>query len=295
MLWSITITDSHGKFYRGEISLDVNTVANFISGFIIQHSAALSWILTFGPAVGIAGWIGGIIGKRDELKKKGEIERELQKLKSSHAGDLARLQSSLKLSSDKEQDLLRSGHEKELQGLKAAHERELALLQAALKSSNDTEQARLNQTHERELARLNASLNAEQTRVEEARHRLLAVTAEVDLDLRKQRLEHYKELWALTKILPRYPRDENVTYENLGEFFEKLRSWYYEKGGMFLSRGAHDQAYTPLQETLSKILQQCSSGRLSNEHYDEIRRKCSYLRLALADDIKSRREAIRIE
>jgi hypothetical protein len=59
---------------------------------------------------------------------------------------------------------------------------------------------------------------------------------------------------------------------------------------MYLSRSTHDKAYSPLQDALAEVLKSNSSGAISDEHYERIRRACSTLRTALAGDIESRRE-----
>ena len=59
---------------------------------------------------------------------------------------------------------------------------------------------------------------------------------------------------------------------------------------MYLSRSTHDRAYGPLQDALAEVLRSHRSGRVSDEHYEAIRLRCSALRTALAGDIESRRE-----
>ena len=126
-------------------------------------------------------------------------------------------------------------------------------------------------------------------RIAEAQKQALRITTEIDLDLRKRRIEVYKELWEYTAILPKWPRAEDVSYEKLRELSENLRDWYFKKGGMYLSRKAHALGYSPLQDALAEILEQ-NSGELSEKYYDFIRDKCSNLRTKLTEDIESRRE-----
>lgn len=45
----------------------------------------------------------------------------------------------------------------------------------------------------------------------------------MDLDLRKRRIEVYGELWKYTALLPKRPRAEDVTYEQLRTLSENLR------------------------------------------------------------------------
>jgi hypothetical protein len=116
---------------------------------------------------------------------------------------------------------------------------------------------------------------------------------DIDVDLRKRRIDAYQELWKSTALLPKWPKADGVTYERLLQFSEELRSWYFDKGGIYLSRSTHDDAYGPLQDALAELLGANKSGPISNEHYEVVRRLCSRLRGALAGDIESRREGPR--
>lgn len=103
-----------------------------------------------------------------------------------------------------------------------------------------------------------------------------------------QRMDAYKELWALTKRLPKWPRATEVSYADLHEFSTSLRTWYFtDGGGLFLSRSAHT-AYSALQDSLTAILLGEPSGVIRDEHYDAVRELCSALRTTLARDIGSR-------
>ncbi len=114
---------------------------------------------------------------------------------------------------------------------------------------------------------------------------------DIDLDLRKRRIEVYSELWKSTALLPKWPMATDVTYEKLLEFSISLRSWYFEKGGIYLSRSTHTNGYTRVQDTLAEILKNNKSRQIiSAEHYELVRCQCSDLRTALAGDIESRRE-----
>ena len=100
----------------------------------------------------------------------------------------------------------------------------------------------------------------------------------------------YRELWSATSTLPKWPKASGLTYEQLLTFSETLRDWYFMKGGMYFSRSTHDKAYSPLQDALAEVLSAKSSGVVSDADYERIRKCCSTLRSALADDIESRRE-----
>lgn len=121
-----------------------------------------------------------------------------------------------------------------------------------------------------------------------------AALIQVDIDLRLRRIEVYKPLWVLTALLPRWPRNPDVTYEQLLNFTEALRKWYFDGGGMYLSRTTHKDGYYPLQQELERVLGQKKTGKLSHESPDDygtIRDRCSALRSHLAADIASRRDS----
>lgn len=118
---------------------------------------------------------------------------------------------------------------------------------------------------------------------------LQRLSGEIDLDLRKRRIDAYATLWKATSALPKWPRDESLRYEDLRALSEGLRAWYYETGGMFLSRKTHAEGYGPLQGAIAQILREGRSGPLTPGDYETVREKCSALRTLLADDIESRR------
>ena len=103
-----------------------------------------------------------------------------------------------------------------------------------------------------------------------------------------ERITAYRTLWELTRILPKWPRANNVSYSKLRAFSAALRDWYFiGGGGIFLSRPAHG-AYSSVQNTLQAILGDRLSGPLADDHYDEVREVCSALRSELAKDIGAR-------
>ncbi|MDH5193505.1 MAG: hypothetical protein OEW32_07450, partial [Nitrospira sp.] len=107
-------------------------------------------------------------------------------------------------------------------------------------------------------------------------------------ELQRERIASYKELWRLTKLLPKWPQSKDVTYEDFGKLSQLLRDWYFnEGGGIFLSRTAHT-AYAALQDSLTAILVEQPSGGISEEHYEAVRVLCSTLRSGLAHDVGSR-------
>jgi hypothetical protein len=112
---------------------------------------------------------------------------------------------------------------------------------------------------------------------------------EIDLDLRKRRIDAYKLIWKATAILPAWPKDPKVTYGHLDTFSSELKDWYFKTGGIFLSYNAHHKGYIPLQEAIETLNVQDKSVSLTDNDYKTIREKCSQLRTLLTQDIQSRR------
>ena len=127
-------------------------------------------------------------------------------------------------------------------------------------------------------------------RAEELHRVLLATSTTIDSDLRAHRIEVYSELWKKTGLLPQWPRNHQLTYPQLRQFTTDLRDWYFERGGMYLSRSAR-AAYGRVQEALGAVLAESKDGAVSAPDYEAVRTQCSNLRNELTDDLLSRREA----
>jgi hypothetical protein len=130
---------------------------------------------------------------------------------------------------------------------------------------------------------------------------MLKFGSTIDLDLRKRRIEAYQDLWNKTALVPRWPRATDVRYSQLKQFSAEMRTWYFEKGGMYLSKSSQDK-YSDLQKGIWNILDTIdakalegvlagSEGPESDGHYDAIRRKCSALRTSFTRDVLSRKAA----
>lgn len=113
---------------------------------------------------------------------------------------------------------------------------------------------------------------------------------EIDLDLRNKRIDAYSKLWQSTSVLPKWNRNSELTYEDLEKFNEKLSSWYFNEGGVFLSRTAQQNCFAPLRKELTALAQNNETGLVTDEHYTLLSECCSRLRAALAHDIQSRRD-----
>lgn len=116
----------------------------------------------------------------------------------------------------------------------------------------------------------------------------LEVSAQVDQQLRTARAEQYKAMWAMTAVLPKWPRRQDATFADLQALREGLRDWYFGGGGLYLSRSSF-QRYSQLQDALGTLDFSKPQEMLPSGTYDGIREKCSALRSGLTDDLLSRR------
>ena len=110
-----------------------------------------------------------------------------------------------------------------------------------------------------------------------------ALESEYDIDLRKARVDVYKKLWGELQVLARYapPAFSRDTVERLSV---ALRIWYFEQGGIFLSKRARN-AYFDLQEALVQTLDRVDDPAPLREL---LRKRGSSLRTAMAEDIATR-------
>lgn len=127
-------------------------------------------------------------------------------------------------------------------------------------------------------------------RAEELHKSSLAFVSAVDTDLRTKRIPVYAELWEKTGVLPMWPWNTELEYQDLHQLTRELRDWYFKRGGMYLSASARD-TYFEVQKSINAILEKDQAGRVSHDDYKAIRDKCSALRTELAEDLLSRREA----
>ncbi|WP_343968376.1 hypothetical protein [Kribbella koreensis] len=118
----------------------------------------------------------------------------------------------------------------------------------------------------------------------------ISTRAGIDENLRDQRLAAYPELWKATGAVPRWPRTE-PTRDQLEQLHESYRTWYYSKGGLFMSESARAR-YGDVQELLDAVLQHKSpdtSGPLTATAYTDLMLTTSALRTAMTQDLDTRR------
>lgn len=66
----------------------------------------------------------------------------------------------------------------------------------------------------------------------------LELTIEYDKELRQNRLEAYQKLWKIMKPLARYSAERPLTHQIVKQTSEAMRDWYFDAGGIFLSRAS---------------------------------------------------------
>jgi hypothetical protein len=77
---------------------------------------------------------------------------------------------------------------------------------------------------------------------------------ELEVDLRRQRLEAFKQLWALSEPLAKYGRTGPVTPASMEKLSADLSHWYFAQGGMFLSEESRETCFS-LQNALQEVIQ----------------------------------------
>jgi hypothetical protein len=115
----------------------------------------------------------------------------------------------------------------------------------------------------------------------------------IDEGLRELRKPVYAELWKQTGALPKWPR-EQITYDALLSLSKEFRKWYFQTGGMYLSRSSQKR-YTVVQDVIKSKLDSRDQNAeyLPDTTYDEIREACSALRTSMTEDLVSRRSGRR--
>jgi hypothetical protein len=121
----------------------------------------------------------------------------------------------------------------------------------------------------------------------------LDLAAEYDKNLQETRLETYKELWGMLEPLAKYGRVEAVTYAALRSISDKSRTWYFQKGGIYLTERSR-KPYFKWKEVMQSVLDIPDLAKqpdavLASEQLDPILAAGSALRTALSDDIGTKR------
>lgn len=80
----------------------------------------------------------------------------------------------------------------------------------------------------------------------------LDLTAEYDRKLRSERLDAYRELFKRLKPLARYSPESPLTHKVINDTSEELRDWYFDIGGIYLSKESRTP-YFNLKQLMQNI------------------------------------------
>jgi hypothetical protein len=118
----------------------------------------------------------------------------------------------------------------------------------------------------------------------------LAARARIAEELREQRLDPYRAVWAQTALFSRWPWTD-ATYGRVRSFHLELRQWYYGDGGMLMSENARVR-YGNVQDVAAALVElgRPDDDALDAEHYEPLMQACSAFRTALTEDLESRQQ-----
>jgi hypothetical protein len=112
---------------------------------------------------------------------------------------------------------------------------------------------------------------------------------DLEVDLRRQRLDALKKLWALSEPLAKYGRPASmVTAASLDALSNDLSHWYFAEGGMFLSETSRKQYFT-FQDALQAVVAANADDRgklIDSDTREDVRNKASALRASFRDSFK---------
>ncbi|MCB1821906.1 MAG: hypothetical protein KDI73_10055 [Candidatus Competibacteraceae bacterium] len=111
-----------------------------------------------------------------------------------------------------------------------------------------------------------------------------------DDSLFEKRTEAYSKLWETTKAVPKWPKSKGIKNKELEDYSKNPNSWYYEIGGIFMSRSAQ-RAYAALQETIWEVIAKDLEQEIDEATYQNVYTASSTLRTELTNDLLSRRSA----
>ena len=124
----------------------------------------------------------------------------------------------------------------------------------------------------------------------------LDLTAEYDRKLRSERLDAYRELFKRLKPLARYSRERPLTYNIIKDTSEDLRDWYFDIGGIYLSKESRTP-YFELKRLMQNIIDnekfqkdpKTPFGEDMNDLLEPLLEQGKLLRESLTNDIGTRR------
>ena len=138
-----------------------------------------------------------------------------------------------------------------------------------------------------------AEFKAELDTIKAQQQAILNFNSQVVSDLWKKRYESYLVFWKLTGFLPKYPRKDTVTYNDLLRKSREMRDWYFDNGGILLSDNTKYD-YFKLQEEILIMAPYDSPELISikNENgkvdeYEKVRQLFSKVRTGMTKDLNS--------
>jgi hypothetical protein len=113
-----------------------------------------------------------------------------------------------------------------------------------------------------------------------------------DADLREKRIIAYSDLWCRLEPLAKYVSKASFSDADATNLAESLQSWYFEKGGLFLSTATRED-YFALQDTLRHMIQGWGWESPARENLtpatrEHLRTHGSRLRTGLIRDVGTR-------
>jgi hypothetical protein len=121
----------------------------------------------------------------------------------------------------------------------------------------------------------------------------LELAVEYDKELRKDRLCAYLKLWPRLKALAKYSPPEPVSHQLVKRTSEDMRDWYFDIGGVYLSResrGPYFKLKGMMQNIIDDPAMQKQVGSLPRERVTALHDQATKLREALSDDVGTRQE-----
>ena len=115
-----------------------------------------------------------------------------------------------------------------------------------------------------------------------------ALEAQYDIDLRKSRIDTYRELWSALQPLAYYGPRPALHEVGLRDLSRAMQSWYFRRGGLFMS-GQTRTAYFRLHALLEEAASTAAHGRIDTRVAEAVKGQASRLRDAMADDVATRR------
>ena len=121
----------------------------------------------------------------------------------------------------------------------------------------------------------------------------LDLSAQYDKQLQESRLAAYITLWAMLEPLARFGRENEVTYAVLLGISTKTRQWYFQTGGIYLTRASADH-YTKWKKLMQLVLDDADlkkqpDSSIPDKQRDDIIAAGSTFRTSLSEDIGTKR------